>query len=70
MLYLNLGKNADARDRAQAAVKVDPTNSEAWIVLGAAHASLGDPAAANDAYARCAALANGKYVPECRRMVR
>jgi cytochrome c-type biogenesis protein CcmH/NrfG len=70
MLYLNLGKNVDARNRAQAAIKADPTNSEAWIVLGAASSSLGDTAAANEAYARCAALSTGKYVAECRRMVR
>ncbi len=70
MLYLNLGKNKDARDRAQAAVKVDPTNSEAWIVLGAALSSLGDAAGASAAYVRCAELPSGKYVPECRRMVR
>jgi len=70
MLYLNLGKNKDARDRAQAAVKVDPSNSEAWIVLGAALSSLGDSSGANAAYARCAELPSGKYVPECRRLVR
>ncbi|MFT3927309.1 MAG: DUF4388 domain-containing protein [Myxococcales bacterium] len=70
MLYLNLGKNEQARERARAAVKVDPNNSEAWIVLGASESSLGDEAAAREAYAHCAELPTGKYVPECRRMVR
>ena len=69
MLLLNQGKNAQARDRAREAVRVDANNSEAWIVLGAAYTALGDAAAARTAYAKCAA-ATGKYVSECRRMMR
>lgn len=70
MLYLNQGKNPQARDRAREAVRADPGNSEGWIVLGAAYTGLGDAASARAAYAKCAALSGGKFVAECRRMVR
>jgi CheY-like chemotaxis protein len=70
MLYLNQGKEAPARERARQAVAIDPANSEAWIVLGAASSSLGNEAAAREAYLKCAALPAGKYVGECRRMLR
>lgn len=69
MFYLNQGKNREARDRAREAVRHDPSNSEGWIVLGAAYASLGEPGQAREAYVKCAS-ASGKYVSECRRMVR
>jgi tetratricopeptide (TPR) repeat protein len=69
MLYLNQGKDKPARDRAQQAVAVDPSNSEAWIVLGAAQANLGNGEAARAAYGACARLSAGKYVAECRRML-
>jgi CheY-like chemotaxis protein len=69
MLYLNQGKNLAARDRAQEAVTIDPKNSEGWIVLAASLSSLGDAPGARKAYQECAAL-EGKYVSECRRMLR
>jgi hypothetical protein len=69
MLYLNQGKNAEARTRAEEAVAADAANSEGWIVLGAALGALGDAAAARTAYTRCAELPNGKYFGECKRML-
>lgn len=69
MLYLNQGKNPDARTRAEEAVSSDPENSEGWIVLGAALSALGDAAGARVAYSRCADLPNGKYFGECKRML-
>jgi DNA-binding response OmpR family regulator len=69
MLYLNQGKNAEARVRAEEAVASDPTNSEGWIVLGAALGALGDAPGARAAYSRCADLPNGKYFGECKRML-
>jgi tetratricopeptide (TPR) repeat protein len=70
MFYLNQGKNDAARQRAQDAVTVDPKNSEGWIVLAAALSALGDEAGARKAYQDCAALEEGKYVGECKRMLR
>lgn len=70
MLYLNQGKNAAARDRAREAIRADDASSEAWIVLGAALSSLGDAQGAREAYTRCAGLPSGKYVSECRKMLR
>jgi len=68
--YLNRGRNADAAGFASRAVETDPTNSEAWIVLGAARYQLGDRKGAKEAYRKCAELGRGAYVAECRHMVR
>jgi CheY-like chemotaxis protein/Flp pilus assembly protein TadD len=68
--YLNRGRNADAASFASRAVETDPSNSEAWIVLGAARYQLGDRKGAKEAYKKCAELGRGSYVAECRHMVR
>jgi DNA-binding response OmpR family regulator len=68
MLYLNQGKNDQARARAEQAIALSQTNDEAWIVLGAAQSALGKERLARDAYGRCAGLPAGKYVAECRRL--
>lgn len=70
MVYLNQGKNVQARDRAQEALSADARSSEAWIVLGAAYDALGEPAKAREAYQKCAALNDGKYSSECKRVLR
>lgn len=68
--YLNGGRSADAAEYAARAVARDETNSEGWIVLGAAKHELGDRKAAREAYEKCVELGRGAYVDECRRMVR
>lgn len=68
--YLNRGENERASDFAARAVAVDPTNSEGWIVLGAARQALSDPRGARDAYRKCVELGRGPYVAECRRVAR
>ena len=68
--YLNRGDNGAAADHAARAVVEDPTNSEAWIVLGAARDGLKDKHGAREAYRKCVELGKGIYVQECRRMVR
>jgi CheY-like chemotaxis protein len=70
LLYLDQSKNEQARERAQQATGADPNNDEGWIVLGAAEDALGRRSQARTAYEKCAALPSGKYVGECRRMVR
>jgi cytochrome c-type biogenesis protein CcmH/NrfG len=69
MYYLNQGKNQKAKERAEEAVKVDPKSSEGWIVLGASRSALGDSAGARKAYQECAQF-EGKYMGECKRMLR
>jgi len=69
MLYLNQGKNQQARERAQQALAIDAQLTEGWIVLGAAQDALGNRTGARDAYSKCAALPADKYVLECRRML-
>lgn len=67
---LNTGETRLAEHYAQRAVRLEPGSSEGWIVLGAAQAALGDPRGAAAAYRRCAALSAGRYVSECRKLVR
>jgi Flp pilus assembly protein TadD len=71
MLYLNRGNNLQAKERAEQALALGSNDAEAWIVLGAAQSALGKRTEAREAYARCAALpGGGKYVTECKRMLR
>jgi len=67
---LNRGKNAEAIELANRAVTADATNSEGWIVLGAARHALQDRDGAREAYRKCAELGTGSYVRECRHMLR
>lgn len=68
--YLEAGRYKDAIDRAERAVAADATNSEAWIVLGAARDARDDHKGARAAYRQCAAVGAGAYVVECRRLLR
>ncbi len=67
---LNRGKNAEAAELANRAISIDATNSEGWIVLGAARHALRDREGAREAYRKCAELGTGAYVQECRHMLR
>ncbi len=69
-LYLNRGKMDDAIRYAERAVRLDPTRSKAWITLGAARQSRGDRAGAQEAYRNCVEHGQGKFVAECKRMLR
>lgn len=69
-ILLNQGENEDARSVAEWAVALAPKNSTGWISLGAARQALGDYPGARDAYRTCVDQAEGKYVLECRRMLR
>lgn len=69
-MYLNKSRNAEAAKLAARAIASDETNSEAWIVLGAARFELGDRRAAKEAYRSCADRGRGAYVAECKRMLR
>jgi predicted Zn-dependent protease len=69
-VYLNQSKSTDAAAYATRATQADETNSEAWIVLGAAQDLMGKRQAAQAAYRKCASKGRGQYVTECRRMLR
>jgi len=68
--YLNKGMNPEAKRFAERTVNIDPTNSAGWIVLGAAFDAMNDHEAALAAYRACAEQAVGKYVTECRNLLR
>ncbi|MBN1652468.1 MAG: response regulator [Deltaproteobacteria bacterium] len=68
--YLNQGKNREAAEYAARSLQLDPSRSEAWIVLGAARYALKDKAGAQAAYQKCVDVGKGPYVRECRRMLR
>jgi tetratricopeptide (TPR) repeat protein len=69
-VYLNMGDRGMAKLFATRAVDADATNSQGWIVLGAALDMLGDHAGARDAYRKCASDGVGSYVSECRSLAR
>ena len=70
MLYASQGRNVLAKARAEQALVLNQNLDEAWIALGAAEDALGKARAARAAYTRCASLPRGKYVAECRLLLR
>ena len=65
---LDNGKVADAIEHGEASVKLDPTDAEAWLILGAAYQMKGDLANAKRSFGSC--LKEGKRGPrgECAAM--
>jgi DNA-binding response OmpR family regulator len=60
----------EATELAERATAIDPSNSLAWVTLGAARQMRGDRQGARQAYQSCAKLGRGRYVSECRAMLR
>ena len=52
------------------ATALDATNSKAWITLGAARQALGDQAGGREAYQACVDQGQGRFVSDCRMMLR
>jgi DNA-binding response OmpR family regulator len=69
-LMLARNHTREAAELAERATAVDPTNSLAWVTLGAARQARGDGQGARQAYQNCAKLGKGQYVSECRAMLR
>jgi len=67
---LDRGKLAEAIEAGERSVALDPTDGEAWLLLGAAYQEKGNMADARRAYSSC--LKEGKRGPlgECRAMLR
>jgi hypothetical protein len=66
---LELGKQQDAIDAAQRSITVDPTDAEAWLILGAAQLDLGHRAEAHDAFVQCSKQAKTGNTYECGAML-
>jgi Flp pilus assembly protein TadD len=62
---LEHGKTADAIEAAARSVKVDPTDAEAWLLLGAANQEAGHSAEAHAAFVSCTKEAKTGNVAEC-----
>jgi tetratricopeptide (TPR) repeat protein len=65
---LERGKVGDAIEAGERSVALDPTDSEAWLILGAAYQEKGDMKNARRSYKAC--LEQGKHGPkyECAAM--
>jgi cytochrome c-type biogenesis protein CcmH/NrfG len=67
---LERGKIHDAIAAAERSTALDPTDAEAWLILGAAHQELGHEGAARGAFHSCTSSAKRGPVSECRAMLR
>jgi hypothetical protein len=67
---LERGKIGAAIESGERAIALDPTDGEAWLILGAAYQEKGRPADARRAFTSC--IKEGKKGPigECRAMLR
>ncbi len=66
---LEHGKFRDAVAAAEQAAKLDPSDAEAWLILGAARQELGQAAAAHTAFRSCVQSAKHGPIGECRAML-
>ena len=69
-LMLARNHTREAAELAERATAVDPSNALAWVTLGAARQMRGDRQGARQAYQNCVKLGKGRYVSECRAMLR
>ena len=69
-LMLARNHTREAAELAERATAIDPTNALAWVTLGAARQMRGDRQGARHAYQNCVKLGKGRYVSECRAMLR
>jgi DNA-binding response OmpR family regulator len=60
----------EAAELAERATAIDPSNALAWVTLGAARQMRGDRQGARQAYLNCVKLGKGRFVSECRSMLR
>lgn len=67
---LEHGKTKDAIEGATRSVGLDPTDAEAWLILGAAQLNAGHPKEAREAFVECTKQAKSGPVVECKNMLR
>ena len=63
------GAAAAATAAAIRSVELDPTDAEAWLILGAAYQLAGDGTEARNAFRSCTKLATHGGIGECRAFV-
>jgi hypothetical protein len=66
---LERGKAKDAAEAAARAAALDPTDGDAWLLLGAADMEIGKSAEARDAFTQCVKQGKRGEVGECRSML-
>ncbi len=64
------GNTTRALSLAHQAVTENPANADAWLILGAACTSSGDPTGAREAYSNCLTRAHTANISECRLLAR
>jgi hypothetical protein len=67
---LDQGAFAKAVEAGERSVALDPTDGEAWLLLGAAYQSMGKNAEARRSFSSCIAEAKKGPIGECRAMLR
>jgi Flp pilus assembly protein TadD len=63
------GDTETAIDFARQATASNPTNTEAWLILGAAYEASGHATSARAAYKSCTEHGSGDRVAECRALL-
>jgi Flp pilus assembly protein TadD len=66
---LERGKAKDAAEAAARATALDPTDGDAWLLLGAADMEIGKSADARDAFTQCVKQGKRGEIGECRSML-
>ncbi len=66
---LERGKAKDAYEAAQRSVAIDPTDADAWLLVGAAAQELGKGKEAHEAFVTCTKQAKKGEVGECRALL-
>jgi len=67
---LERNRAAEAVTLATQSVAGDPSDAEAWLILGAAYDAQHDLAHERDAYRSCIQQGKGPRVAECRALLR
>jgi tetratricopeptide (TPR) repeat protein len=67
---LERGKRQDAIDAGQRSVDLDPTDAEAWLILGSAQQEAGHWKEARESFVACTKQAKAGPIGECRMMLR
>ena len=68
--FLDQGAFVKAVDAGEKSVALDPTDGEAWLMLGAAYQSMGKTAEARRSFSSCVAEGKKGPIGECRAMLR
>jgi hypothetical protein len=67
---LERGKRKEAIESAQRSVDLDPTDAEAWLILGSAQQDSGKWKEAHESFVACTKQAKAGPIGECRMMLR